>query len=445
MLLVSDDSGDEFGFEVPDGDPDAIDQAATCFQALAASLRLQRRLITLTATSTVEAGEWKGHAARRFADRAGHLGSVFESNATACEDATHALRALSRALSDAQRETTRALSACQTAFASQQNEQRIAYDAADQATTARRQAGTATHPSDVARYNAAADQADRQCSSAQTAAARAGDELTTAQRQGQHAVETYRHLAAHAATGLHQAEADFKPAPDGADSVLRSIASAVAPILAIGKFASERMSDVVDSADDILETQITNVSEATMRQIDAYLAHIASDQSGSLDDSIVGSAGKLDADASISAGDLDDMISTQKFLDSPFAKVLSKGLTDDGALSDVPVVGAVFATADAGVGLASGENPVKAIGEPVTALAAGVVAGEETTALLAAAGVTAPIPVVGEVVLTGLAAGIAVDYVWNHSTQIEHFFAHNISHAVADGKRVVHDLEPWNW
>lgn len=201
-----------FGFQVPQGDPGAIEAAAGRCRTLGEAVLTQGRALRLGATMALDTdGGWKGSAAGAYAEYAGHVVSTSAANVGAFDDAAAALQTLSRELAEAQAITKQALADCQRAQTELGNQQHAESTAAQDAQTAEQGLATAVHPGARASLQKAADTARGQQQAAAAAVGLAEGDLKAAQRRGQEAYERYEQ-AARAATGkLESAAGQLRP------------------------------------------------------------------------------------------------------------------------------------------------------------------------------------------------------------------------------------------
>jgi hypothetical protein len=202
----------QFGFEVPPGDPGAIDQAANACRALAGAMRAQASALRSAGEVALgSGGGWRGSAASTFADYAGHVTSVVSGNAAACDEAAGSLSALSTELATAQRITRQALSDCERYQREMLDQQRIAGQAAQEAQNAAKLA--AMNPHLASSFSQAISTAQHQAGQAKQAAAAAQINLEAAQQRGRTAAEQYAHQAQAAGRRLVAAADQIRPVP----------------------------------------------------------------------------------------------------------------------------------------------------------------------------------------------------------------------------------------
>jgi len=201
-----------FGFQVPQGDPGAIEAAAGRCRTLGEAVLTQGRALRLGATMALDTdGGWKGSAAGAYAEYAGHVVSTSAANVSAFDDAATALQTLSRELTEAQAITKQALADCERAQTELGHQQQAETTAAQDAQTAEQGLATAVHPGARASLQKAADTARGQQQAAATAAGMAEGELKAAQRRGQSAYERYEQAARAASNRLESAAGQLRP------------------------------------------------------------------------------------------------------------------------------------------------------------------------------------------------------------------------------------------
>jgi hypothetical protein len=194
-------AGGAFGFEVPPGNPGAIESAGRNWKSVGQRLMTQGESMNNASQIALQAdGGWLGTAAGAYSEYSGRLVTALTANAEACERAGDALSALGRALEQAQQVTRQALADCQRLHTEVTTQQGIAGSAAQAAATATAQAAAAPHPAVAHTFASQAADAQRTQTAAAGAAQRAQGELDAAQRRGQHSAEAYGHEA-RAATG----------------------------------------------------------------------------------------------------------------------------------------------------------------------------------------------------------------------------------------------------
>lgn len=430
MLLTTDFGsgvGDEFGFEVPNGDPGAIHAAAGSFSTLAGALRLQQRMIVSGSSTAADGADWKGAAADRFMARAQHVGTVFATNASACDDAAKALHSLATELEVAQRATSAAVSACQTAFQDQLAQQRAADEAEYDAQQARSSARA--HPTAAAHYNGLADAADSQRSTAQSAADAAASDLARAKREGEAAEDTYKHAAASAIAQLHSAEADLKPAPHDAESIMKSIAERLEPYLksaGAGDDAGDTFNKGMEKyeeqqAEMEARQQETEAKQSLNANRDAQNSTPEDQQSG--DQSSDGEDSGKDAEPSESSpanadGDPD---ATSESASSE-VKATTQDLTEtvEGDSEDIaPEIGYGLAAASFVDDLAEGKGVVDSVVEVGEDYGKSMVEGAAAAEIGAEVAPLILVPGVGEAVVAGVVAVAAFEVI-SHPKAVIH-------------------------
>jgi uncharacterized protein YukE len=92
-----------FGFEVPQGDPGAMDAAAAEWRTLGVAFDAQGQAVGAASQVALGAGSWEGQAASAFAGRVESLIGALRSNVDACATAASVLSQLAQALESAQR------------------------------------------------------------------------------------------------------------------------------------------------------------------------------------------------------------------------------------------------------------------------------------------------------------------------------------------------------
>jgi hypothetical protein len=204
-----------FGFNIPLGDPAAIDSAATDMQTMGDGFHDQARSIRVAASVAVEGdGGWKGSASAAFADFASHLINVMNGNATACHSAAKAISQLGHALSHAQKVTQQALGDCEKFSTEVTTQQGLANDAATAEQNANQNAANATHPSVIQTYSHQASVAHDDKVTAQNAVTTAQGNLKDAEKRGHDAEQTYQQEAAKLSTAIGNAASELRSPPD---------------------------------------------------------------------------------------------------------------------------------------------------------------------------------------------------------------------------------------
>ena len=191
MRQLGGGGGSAFGFEVPQGDPGALEQAAASWRNLGVALDGQGEAISAGAQVALGAGGWTGAAAGAFTDSSTRLIGAFRSDVAACGQAATALSSLGHALQEAQQVARQALADCERSQTEMINQQLSADQAGVQAQNAQHAADTAVHPAAKAAAVQAASTAQQAQGTAQAAAGRAENALSAAQARGQQAVSTY--------------------------------------------------------------------------------------------------------------------------------------------------------------------------------------------------------------------------------------------------------------
>jgi hypothetical protein len=204
-----------FGFNIPLGDPGAIEAAAKTMRTMGDGFHNQARSIKAAAGVAVSGdGGWKGSASAAFADFAGHLMNVLTGNGTACHSAATAISQLGQALSHAQTVTKQALSDCEKFSTEVTTQQGLANDAATAETTANQNAANATHPATVQAYNHQASVAHSDKVTAQNAVTTAQGNLKAAEKRGHDADQTYQQEAAKLSATIGSAASELRSPPN---------------------------------------------------------------------------------------------------------------------------------------------------------------------------------------------------------------------------------------
>ena len=159
-----------FGFDVPQGDPGALEAAASNWRNLATALASQGEGVGAASQVALGAGGWQGPASGAFAHNAERLLATIRSDVEACGEAASGLSQLARALEQAQRMTRQALSDCLQSQNELTNQQGIADRAGQDAQTAEHAAATAVHPHVANAYSQDASRARSAQTTAQQAA-----------------------------------------------------------------------------------------------------------------------------------------------------------------------------------------------------------------------------------------------------------------------------------
>ena len=206
-----------FGFNIPLGDPGAIESAAADMRTMGDGFHDQARSIRVAASVAVEGdGGWKGSASAAFADFASHLINIMNGNATACHSAAKAISQLGHALSHAQKVTQQALSDCEKFSTEITTQQGLAADAATAEQNANQNAANATHPSVVQTYNHQASVAHDDKVTAQNAVTTAQGNLKDAEKRGHDAEQIYQQEATKLSTAIGNAASELRSPPDPA-------------------------------------------------------------------------------------------------------------------------------------------------------------------------------------------------------------------------------------
>ncbi len=457
-----------FGFQIPQGDPGALDAAAGSWRALGLALGQEGEAIGAAAQVALGAGGWQGPASGAFAGSAERLITAFGDNGQACGLAASALTALARALEQAQQTARQALAECERAQTEASTQQGAADQAGQGAQAAQQAAAGAVHPTVVAALQREATAAEQQQRTAQGAADRARGDLASAQTRGQTAVATYEHEAAAVVGRLHAAAAELRPAQDvgegWADPIITWMGHA-------NDFAGAGATGLIKGYDSAIGLAMKRLEP----EIDAYRG----------DGAVV--AGVLWGDPNAGAYDgpaepsFDLAANSYRLAENPVTKFLhSSPFSEDSVLGKVPGLAYGLTAADMimnwhkgvgeavvtpvgnlAVGTAITETTAPLIASGVTTAAASLAAGDGAIAALAG---TALVPGVGEVVAVGVVAVAGtwavdkgVSWVWDHGgshvageawdgiKDAGSWVSHESAPAVKTAKHVIHDLEPWHW
>jgi hypothetical protein len=470
----------DFGFEVPQGDPGALEAAAGSWRQLGTALDLQGQAVAAGGQVALVAGAWEGSAANSFAGSAERLVDAHAANVGACAGAAAALSELSRALEQAQQTTRQALADCEQYSGQVTTQQTAADQAGTAAQHARDAAAAAVHPSAAAALNREAGMQEQQQATAQHAATQAQNQLNAARTRGQQAVTAYEGDARAVVGRLHGAAGELRPVPElghgWADPVVTwaGHANDFAGAAAVGLVKG--YDKAIGLATDKLEHEITD----TLGDSAARQSIMAGEPLAGFDDNAPDPLfGQLEQ--------LRDMSQ------SPFSTFVQQGIPEgwlpDTAktLSEVPFLAWAFTGLDMYMNRNNGlgsevVEPLGnlALGTGITdavapAVASGVATLTGEGGMLAALGTTAVIPGVGEAVITGVVvvgSVVAIDYgvtqAWDHRAAIVHGLDdawHGVEDAgtwvwnnslpgelvnhggtiVHDAGHVIHDLEPWHW
>jgi hypothetical protein len=200
-----------FGFEIPQGDPHAIDAAATGVRRLGAAFGEQTRALQVAAQVAIDAdGGWRGSASAAFAEYASHITGALSANSGVCERAASALGQLSQALAHAQAVTKQALSDCEKYHGEYQTQSGNAQTAAQTHQTAVENAAAAPDPISRSSYNQQATTAHIDQVNAQNAANTAATDLAAAQKRGHDAYEAYMQDATQLAGRIESAAGELR-------------------------------------------------------------------------------------------------------------------------------------------------------------------------------------------------------------------------------------------
>lgn len=473
-----------FGFEVPHGDPGALDAAAAAWRGLAVAFDTQGQSVAAASQVALGAGSWEGQAAGAFSGRAESLIGAMKGNVGACGSAAQALSRLSQALETAQRITRQALSDCGSAQSTADSQQSAADSAGASAQAAERAASTAVHPSVANHLSDQASQARSQQSAAQGAADQARKSLAAAQSRGQHAVQAYQQEAQSLAGVLRSAAGELRPTPDlghgWADPVVTWAGHA-------NDFSGAGATGLIKGYDTAITLAAKSLASETEQVVnDPALRALAS--SG---EPIPGFDDTPDSE-------FQRVLSAKGLAENPLTKALTKGIPGtDGLVNEVPIAALVLSGLD--VGLNWHDEGAKSLVAPAGNLVAGTLITHYAApvAARAAFGATdaaatgaeiigadglaetlaasAFIPGVGEAVIVGgvVVGGTylldkGVTWVWDHggahvASEAWHGVEHGASAAwggveqgagwayheggslVHTAGHVVHDLEPWHW
>jgi hypothetical protein len=457
--------GGAFGFEVPQGDPGAVDGAASSWRTLGETLGIQGEAVAAGSELALGAGSWDGPAASAFGGSSERLVDAFTTNVAACGQAASALSELARALEQAQQVTRQALADCEHAQTEATTQQAAADEAGRTAQSAHQAAATAVHPSVAMALGREAVEAEGQQSIAQGAANQANGELATARARGIHAVSTYEHEAAVVSARLRAAGAELRKVPE------------------LGHGWAEPVVTWAGHVNDYAGAGAVGL----VKGYDMALARAADRLEGEIQDTFANPAAVAGIKAGLPAEDIfgpeldpefDHLVSSQALAESPLTKVLTASLPEDSfpLLSKVPYLAAALTVTDMIMNRGDGVGPavIEPVGNLVTgtvitevsapAVAAGITSLTADGGMLAALGTTAIVPGVGEFVIVGaLAVGgtYAIDkgvsWVWDHGGEHVASVAwhgiekgadwayHEGGDLVHDAGTVVHDIEPWNW
>lgn len=220
-----------YGFNIPLGDPGAIESAASSARRLGQAFTDQARSVNVAARVAGDAaGGWRGEASSAFAGYSGTLVSTLSSNAGACERAATALSRLGQALGHAQQVTRKARSDCEHWEQEIRRHQEAAGTATQEAAAARQAAGSTPHPPTQQAFLRQAGDFEHQASVAAAAVTAAEGELNAAKQRGHSAYTTYEHEAQALASAISGAAGELKPAAAPAGGAPAAIASSPAEI-----------------------------------------------------------------------------------------------------------------------------------------------------------------------------------------------------------------------
>ncbi len=459
-----------FGFQIPQGDPGALDAAAGSWRGLGLALGQEGEAIGAAAQVALGAGGWQGPAAGAFAGSAERLITAFGENSQACGVAAAALTELARALEQAQQTARQALAECERAQTEASTQQGAADQAGQGAQAAQQAAASAVHPTVVAALQREATAAEQQQRTSQGAADRARGDLASAQTRGQTALATYEHEAAAVVGRLHAAAAELRPAQDvgegWADPIITWMGHA-------NDFAGAGATGLIKGYDSAIGLAMKRLEP----EIDAYRsdgAIVAGVMAGGSPPPNLDGAPDTSFERAAGAYGLADAPLTKALTWSPFSEgsVLGRvpGLAYALTIADMienrnKGIGEAVITpvGNLAVGTAITETTAPLIASGVTTATASLAAGDGVIAALAG---TAIVPGVGEVVAVGVVAVVGtwavdkgVSWVWDHRAGVVHglddawhgvedagsWVSHESAPVVKTAKHVVHDLEPWNW
>jgi hypothetical protein len=219
----------QFGFQIPQGDPSMLEQAARSCTVRALGLSMQGENLR-QATGMAVAG-WQGNAQTAFLDYAGHVSGVLSGNSAAFEQAGGALTTFAQDLEHAQQVTRQALGDCDTYNGEMQRQQQTATDYGQTATTLSRQAATTMHPQIQSELNHQAGIAQDQATAASRAATTAQAKLRDAEKRGRDADHAYQQQALAAGRKIQAAAERLRPVqqlPGGAPVPINITSSDIA-------------------------------------------------------------------------------------------------------------------------------------------------------------------------------------------------------------------------
>ena len=220
-----------FGFNIPLGDPGAIESAATDMRTMGDGFHDQARSIRVAASVAVEGdGGWKGSASAAFADFASHLINVMNGNATACHSAAKSISQLGHALSHAQKVTQQALSDCEKFSTEITTQQGLADDAATAERNASQSAANATHPTVAQTFNHQASVARDDKVTAQNSVTTTQGNLKDAEKRGHDAEQTYQQEATKLSTAIGSAASELRSPPDAGKAAPVPVTSSASDI-----------------------------------------------------------------------------------------------------------------------------------------------------------------------------------------------------------------------
>jgi len=213
-----------YGFEVPQGDPGAIESAAQGVKRIGGAFAEQATSLGVAAQVAVGAdGGWHGAASGAFAEYVGRFARTLRANAEVCDGAAGALAQLSRALSHAQAVTRQALADCDTYNDAHTKALGDVQTATVAHQTAVQNEQTATDPLSKTAYGVQASQTHTDLVNAQSAVHTAETNLTDAKSRGVTAFNTYMQEASALAGRVNHASAELhtvQSPPGGAPAPL---------------------------------------------------------------------------------------------------------------------------------------------------------------------------------------------------------------------------------
>ncbi len=220
-----------FGFNIPQGDPGAIESAGNSAAQLGRAFGEQAQALSVAARVAFDAaGGWRGEASGAYSAYSGELMGALHGNAGACEQAAGALRSLGQALSHAQSVTKQALADCEKFQRELTTQQGIEQTEGQNAQTALANAANAQHPPAADAFVKEATAAQARQSAAHTAAVNAANDLTAAKRRGLEAWEGYTRTAQGLAARIGAAARELRSAPQPAGGAPAPIAPSASEV-----------------------------------------------------------------------------------------------------------------------------------------------------------------------------------------------------------------------